>query len=241
MTCNCVGVHCLGPAGHGTTVSQGAYMRRRLLTILVLAAVARAQEQVPGIPETQPVEPDTTVANQSTIEIFPQYLTLRRGTEEKVVVVSDLNPKSQSSIDTYWVAPSPNNGTLAATELTIHPAEGLAIRAIEYPKSRKRSLAPGADPMRVLGPGFIELHFKLKADRGVALGDHLVTGKVRFQRITKVGNSPPLEQEFSIPIRVVDASVKPKSNSLYREEIPLVEKIGVVMLVILCPFLLPDC
>lgn len=217
-------------------------MGRTLMTMVLLVAVTRAQMGVLAFSQPQPVAMDPTAPSRPWIEVFPQYLTLRRGTEEKVLLVPALNSTSQGGTATYWGAPSPQNGRLVATDLTIEPAAGFSSSAIEYPRSRKVSLGLNEEPVRVLGPDSIDLHFKLRADYTVALGDHVLKGKLRFQRISRLGTSVPQESEFLIPIQVVEHNAKATFDGRYHEDVPLVVKIVIIVLwPIIFPFALPRC
>jgi hypothetical protein len=204
-------------------------MGRTLLTVVLLVAVTQAQVGVSAVSQPQPVAMDPTVASPPWIEVFPQYLKLRRGTEEKVLLVPALSPTSDGGTATYWGAPGPQHGRLVATELKIEVTEGFTSSAIKYPRSREISLGSNQQPVRLLGPDSVDLHFKVRADRTVDLGDHALRGKLRFQRVSKVGVSVPQELEFLIPIRVVEHNAKVAYDGRYHEEVPLAAKIAIIV------------
>lgn len=214
-------------------------MGRTLIAVVLLVAVTQAQVGGLAVAQPQPVAQDRVSLPQPSIEALPRYLALRRGTEEKVLLVAVLNPTAQSWTGTYWGAPSPENGAMVATELKIEPPEGFAIRGIEYPKSHRVSLRPGEEPVRVLGPGAIELRFKLRADRNVDLGDHVLKGKLKFQLINRVGDSSTHELEFSVPIRVVDHDAAVAKNSSYPQGVTPIETVQIAALVPLILLAIP--
>lgn len=211
-------------------------MGRTLITVVLLIAVTQAQVGILPVSRPEPVAIDPMSPRLSWITLFPEYGSLRRGTEEKVMVIPELNPMARGGTPTYWAPASPNNGALTATELTIAPMEGFTIRAIEYPKVRKAPIETDAGPVRVLGPDRIALQFKVRADSTVALGTHTLKAKLKFQRITRVGNSTPQELEFSIPIQVVEHSAKVARGEMYR---PRLTPLQIVGLVVLIPLALP--
>ena len=206
-------------------------MGRTLMALVLLAAVTQAQVGVLQISQSQPVAMDPTVFAQPVVEAFPRYTALRRGTEEKVLLAASLNPTARGWTAIYWAAPMPGNGPLAATELKIEPLEGFSIGAIEYPKSQTVALRPDEEPVHVLGPGSIDLHLKVRADRTAALGDHVLKGKLKFQSLTRDGNSAPQELEFSIPIRVVEHGAVVAKNPRYHQDLTPMQITGVVLLI----------
>jgi hypothetical protein len=211
-------------------------MARTLMAVVLLVAVTQAQIGVLSASQPQPATKDPAAFPQTFVEAFPRYMALRRGTEEKVLLTAALNWTTRDLTATYWAAPSPKNGSLVATELTIEPLEGFATRAIEYPRSQKVLLRLGEERLRLLGPGSIDLHFKLRADRTVALGDHVLKGKLRFQQVSRVGDSGPRQLEFSIPIRVVENNAVVSKDTRFRQSLTPIQKAG---LVILIPLVIP--
>lgn len=209
-------------------------MVRTLMTWALLVAVTQAQVGVLPVSQPQAAAIDPPPFAQPSIEVFPRYMALRRGTEEEVLVVASLKARSRTAV--YWSAPKPETGPLAATELKIEPIEGFIVRGIAYPKSRKVSLRPNEEPVHALGPGSIDLHFKVRAKPTIALGEHVLRGKLKFQCFTKDGNSAPQELDLSIPIRVVERNDAVAKNTLYRQDLTPLQTIGVVLLI---PLVIP--
>lgn len=211
-------------------------MARTLMTWALLVAVTQAQVGVLPVSQPQTAAIDPPLFAQPLIEVFPRYTALRRGTEEGILLVASLKPTARSRTAVYWAAPNPKTDPLAATELKIEPIEGLIIRGIAYPKSRKISLRPNEEPVHALGPGSIDLHFKVRAKTTTALGEHVLRGKLMFQFFTKDGISAPQELNLSIPIRVVEGNAAVAKNTLYRQDLTPLQITGLVLLI---PLVIP--
>jgi hypothetical protein len=212
-------------------------MGRTLLTMLLMAAVTQAQVGVLPVSLPQPTRMDPTRMPR-WIHVVPQYQELRRESDEKVLLAVTLNPTSLSAT-TYWGAPSPKSGPFGPTELKIEVTEGLTATAFEYSGFKTVAVASSEKPVHVIGPNFIDMHFKLHASRTVPLGDHLLKGKLRFQRIGKVGVSVPQELEFSIPIRVVEHNAKVAKDRSYRQNLTPLQITGMVLLIpVMVPLIL---
>ena len=208
-------------------------MGRSLLSIVLLVAFTQAQTRAVAASELEPTRMDPTTPVKEWMEAIPQYASLRQGSEEKIMLVVSLNPTSE--ITTYWGPPNPQKNSLIATELIIDPIDGFTVDGVEYPRLKRVTMTDGT-VMRLLGPDSIDLHFKLRADSAANMGDRSLSGRLRFQRVGKVGVSAPQELKFTIPVRVVEHKAKVNKNPYYPWEITPLGWVGMVGLM---PILLP--
>jgi hypothetical protein len=212
-------------------------MFRSILAVTLAATVAQAQVGSTMQKADRTWEHVRAEKTQRVV-VDPQYVELRRGTEEAFLVTAKIKPTDTGEPSGYWGAPAPRNGRLAATELEIEASNGFTAHSIRYGGLRKKAFGPDA-PDLVLGPNIAELHFKLRADRSLAVGDHLLKGKLRFQGISKAGVLAPEELQFDIPVHVVEHEAKVGKNEFYPHELTTAEWVGRILLMpILIPILL---
>lgn len=209
-------------------------MLRAMLALSLALAVGQTQAQN-VIVSPQALAEHIKAENSAEVLVEAEFSELRRGSEESVFLKARIEQMSPNGPSVYWGAPSPRNGRLVPTELEIETPHGFTARSVRYERPQKVSLEPGERDF-VLGPGIAQFHFRLRADRDLTLGDYVVKGKLRFQRISKVTVSEPQELEFSVPVHVVEHNAKVSKNSSYPWEMTPARWVGVILLM---PIMLP--
>jgi len=216
-------------------------MWRAILAVLLSISICRAQssEHLTAI-HPEPVAMDPSYIWGDWIEIFTEHSALRRGTEEKILLLPDLNPTSPG-LEVYWGAPRPDNSVLVATELEIFPPPGFAVTKILYPRPRKATAGPGHQSTKLIDQQHAKIRVRLRVGADVAVGDYLIPAKLRFQRIGRVGVSERQELDFKIPVHVVGHDEAVSRDGRYYDEVTVPEKI---LIIVLLPFIfwaLPNC
>lgn len=214
-------------------------MARTLLTMVLLAAVTQAQVEN-AVPKKDPIWEHIQAERTQRVLADPQYTELRSGTEEGFFITAKIEPAETGKPPLYWGAPSPRNGRVAASELEIDIPNGFTVHSVHYGPLKRVALEAGA-PSFFLGPNKAEFHFKLRADRNLAVGDYLLKGKLRFQPIGKAGVLAAQELQFDIPVRLVDHKAKVSKNMFYSAEMTAADWIRVILLMPLFPFFIPNC
>jgi hypothetical protein len=213
---------------------RGGTMFRTILAVILEVAVTHAQVQT-----TNP-KPDLTwehIQAEQTQPVLadPEFLELRRGTEESVSLRAKIKSPPPALTNVYWGAPAPRNGRFVPTELELKPAQGFTARGVRYERPKKVSLGPGDSDM-VLGPFSTQLYFKLRADRDLAIGDYVLKAKLRYQRVSMLAVTEPEELEFNIPVRVVEHNAEVRKNTYYPWEMTPARWVRVILLM---PIMLP--
>jgi hypothetical protein len=196
--------------------------------VLLAASVAQGQIGTPSRGVPQPVRMDPTAENGEWIHVFKEHSAVRRGTEEKILLIPELDPLSPDP-PVYWGAARPDNGRLVPTELEIQSSPGLSVTSIQYPRSRKVLIETDKEPINAIAPAHPEIHLKVRADRDLPVGDHVIRARLKFQRISKVGLSEPQSLEFNILVRVVEHDAKVATDGRYYEDVTAVQKILIIM------------
>jgi len=217
-------------------------MWRNVLAVLLAVAVARAQTEVGGAGAPPSTRTKSTKAWPGKVVVSNEHSALRRGTDEKILLLPALN---SSNVPVYIGAARPNNGRFEPMELEIEASPCITVVSVVYPKPRKLPKVLSVSEVgsgRVIDTDRPRIYVKVHADRDLALGDRIIRGKLGFQRISQFGLSNPEALEFNIPVQVVEHDEKVKRDGAYYEDVPLVEKILIIALMpIIWPWAFRDC
>lgn len=215
-------------------------MGRQALVVVLLVAVGQAQMGMPMASHPEPTRIDPTGWHPSWIGIYKQHHAFRRGTEEGILLAPDLEPNA-SDIPVYWGGAQPDNGEYFPLKLEIVSSPDFTVTKVQYPKSRKIVLKPGT-VIHAVDAVNARIFLRLRADRNAQLGNRTIRGKLRFQRIGKVGVSEPQSLEFDIPVQVVEHSAKVGDDAgNYAVEGTPGQIIRMVLFFPFIVFFLPNC
>ena len=214
-------------------------MGRTILVVVLTAMLMQAQEGN-GVPRKDRIWEHIQAERAQRVLVDPQYTELRRGTEEGFFLRAKIDPTGAGNGALYWGAPSPRNGRIAATILEIEAPKGLVAQSVLHGPVKKVRLRAGAADF-VMGPGMAEFHFKLWAPPGVAVGDYVLKGRLRFQPVGQAGVSAEQELRFDVPVHVVERKSKVGKNEFYESEMTPWDWVRVILLIPLAPFFLPNC
>lgn len=214
-------------------------MGRTIVVMLLLVTMTQAQDGT-SVPQGDPIREHIETERTQRVLVDSQYSELRRGTEEGFFIRAKIDSTDSGNEALYWGAPSPRNGRVEATKFDIESPEGLVAQTIIYGPVKKVRLDAGA-PDFVMGPGTAEFHFRLWAHPGVAAGDYVLKGKLRFQSVSKSGVSSEQELRFDVPVHVVERKTKVGKNVAYKSDMTAWDWTRLILLIPLFPFFLPNC
>ncbi len=198
-------------------------MWRELVAVLLVGVTLHAQTKATNPEIPKPVKPVPRV------ETYQRFTQLRRGTTQEVGVVL--------VADGFVTSPrSPETG-ITPVSLELNPTPGLTFSKLNYAKPFAMKFPFSGDQIQAHGAGWFPIETKIKADNSVALGDHVISGKLRYQAITKDGIGSVQEMPVLLPVTVVDhhAQVTKTTNWPFYH-MPPAEIVGII---ILCIVLLP--
>jgi thioredoxin:protein disulfide reductase len=174
-------------------------LRRRLVGLLaglaVLAFTAPAMAQPPRATVTPFVESDAVAG--STIR-----LALSVSLPEKLHVQSD----------------RPRDPTLIPTVLTVEVPGGVRVTNLIYPEASDFTLEGETEPLAVFDNQFV-VGAEVQFDRGVAVGDLTIPGRLRYQACDDKVCFQPRTEQFEWQLRVVPpgTSVTVSSSAVFEQ------------------------
>src|SRR5215470_4778961 len=115
---------------------EGAGMWRTTLAVFLIGYVVQAQVGDSSSTQTAPPGIDPDQIQGGTVEVIHEHSSFRRGTEEKIMLLPDVNPIWPRA-ELYWSAPRPKNGPFSPTELVLYPPVGFTVTRILYPQPPK--------------------------------------------------------------------------------------------------------
>jgi hypothetical protein len=215
-------------------------MWRNVWTVLLTVTTAQAQlaPQTPSAPINTALDRENEKPH--SIQIYEEHNLWRRGTEEKFLLIPEMNPTSSGA--TIFLGPArPKNGTFEPTELQISPAAGLTVIGVQYPQARRVAFDHDSPKFVAINDRHAHFYLKVRADPTLPLGDHLICGRFTFQQIGQAGLSEMQTLKFKIPVRIVERNIKVKNDGRYYEDVTLLEKIGIILLLPFVFWALPNC
>ena len=198
-------------------------MWRELIAVLLVGVTLHAQ--------TKATNPDTPKLEKPVprVETYQRYTQVRRGATQDVGIVL--------VADGFVTSPrSPVTG-ITPVSLELDPTSGFTVSKLNYPKPFAMKFPFRRDQVQAHGAGWFPIETKIKADASVPLGDHLISGKLKYQAITKDGIGSIQELPVLLPVTVVDRGAQvAKTTNWPFYHMPAAEIVGIV---ILCIVLLP--
>jgi hypothetical protein len=209
-------------------------MWRAICAAVLLPALAAAQNQN-GEPVPTAVNPAAVTVKTGSMKPSPKlyreftyFNQIRQGSDENVALelaASSFVTTSQSSVPAG-----------IPLKLELEPAAGFTFGKVRYPKGYAEKFPFQPTPIHVRDISHAPLQFKLRANRGVALGEHTLKGTLTFQTVSRAGISALQTVNLEIPVRVVEHNAK-----VMKAPYPYtgLAKGWIVLMIVLLPVLIP--
>jgi len=201
-------------------------MWRSILAMILLPSLTAAQAaQTQPVSPAQAADPKPTPSQRARAPLphyrpYVLYDGIRRGTAEDVAI--------SVHIGDYFTTPrSPVSG-LVPLNLELQPAEGFTFTNLRYPKAFKQKVKFQTTAFPVAGS---EIFFKVHAHQNVALGAHVLKGKLTVQPVDMISGVGIVRQlDVEIQINVVEHDAKVIKTGWPFSHLPMAAWVVIIVL-----------